>query len=339
MVARSAAKPSLYTSSLICIALQTAFLSFLLSYYGFEFHTMVRPHFIWVSERLKENPHVASFIEAAGNFLVQEEEGSINEKVRQNRASRKKILNTSGSKLDVLKTHVHSLPVFTSDQLSLFDGSRPSKGVYLALLGRVYNVEQGRKHYAPGGGYHFFAGKDATRAFVTGDFSDAGLVDDVTGLSHQDLIGILDWVNFYEKGYEFIGVLRGRYYDKNGRPTQELQHLIGLMEDALQWKDSQIKETEIFPSCNSEWHNNVGGRVWCSSKSGGVSRDWIGVPRRLFNPGSKTFRCACVKDFGPPLSSYPGMDEKGTRGDLDNPNLSEYPGCKPTSNSCKLEKE
>lgn len=44
-----------------------------------------------------------------------------------------------------------------------------------------------------------------------------------------------------------------------------------------------------------------------------------------------------MKNFGPPLSSYADVDEEGTRGDLDNPNLHEYPGCSPTSNSCKLQ--
>uniref|UniRef100_A0A0N5AJZ3 Cytochrome b5 heme-binding domain-containing protein n=1 Tax=Syphacia muris TaxID=451379 RepID=A0A0N5AJZ3_9BILA len=231
----------------------------------------------------------------------------------------------------------HCVPLnhLQNEQLSLFDGSRPSKGVYLAILGRVYNVENGRKHYAPGGGYHFFAGRDATRAFVSGDFSEAGLVDDVTGFEYQDLLAVLDWINFYEKSYELIGVLRGRYYDKNGRPTEQLQ----VVNKALRWKDLQAKETEIFPPCNSEWHSNVGGRVWCSSKSGGVHRDWIGVPRKLFSSSTKSYRCACVKNFGPPLSLSFSANEKGNRGDLDNPNLREYPGCKPTSNSCKLEKE
>ncbi|KAF1562185.1 UNVERIFIED_CONTAM: Neuferricin, partial [Eudyptes robustus] len=81
---------------------------------------------------------------------------------------------------------------YTPDQLALFDGSRESQPVYLAILGRVYDVEKGRKHYSAGGGYHFFAGKDATRAFITGDFTPKGLIDDVTGLSDQELLSLLD---------------------------------------------------------------------------------------------------------------------------------------------------
>lgn len=37
------------------------------------------------------------------------------------------------------------------------------------------------------------------------------------------LIGIRDWVSFYEKDYKLVGVLVGRYYDSNGMPTAELK--------------------------------------------------------------------------------------------------------------------
>lgn len=57
-----------------------------------------------------------------------------------------------------VQDHQQQQQLFTADQLALFDGSRPSKPVYLAILGRVFNVDKGRKHYGVGGGYHFFAG-------------------------------------------------------------------------------------------------------------------------------------------------------------------------------------
>lgn len=37
-------------------------------------------------------------------------------------------------------------------------------------------------------------------------------------------------------------------------------------ERAKIWKEKQISESEVFPSCNSEWQQDVGGRVWCSNK-------------------------------------------------------------------------
>ena len=77
---------------------------------------------------------------------------------------------------------------FTIKELATYDGSDPTKGPYLAFMGHVFDVRKGREHYGPGGGYSFFSGKDATRAFVTGEFDEKGLVDDVTGLSQDDYL-------------------------------------------------------------------------------------------------------------------------------------------------------
>ena len=63
-----------------------------------------------------------------------------------------------------------SLPqrrVFTPDELALHDGTR-GRGIYLAVLGEVYDVSAGRKHYGADGAYAHFAGRDASRSFITG---------------------------------------------------------------------------------------------------------------------------------------------------------------------------
>lgn len=48
--------------------------------------------------------------------------------------------------------------ILTPEELSKYDGMKGSKGLYLAILGKVFDVSKGRKHYGPGGGYHFFTG-------------------------------------------------------------------------------------------------------------------------------------------------------------------------------------
>jgi len=48
--------------------------------------------------------------------------------------------------------------LLTIDQLAKYDGSPNAPGLYLALLGKIYDVSKGSKHYGPDGGYHFFAG-------------------------------------------------------------------------------------------------------------------------------------------------------------------------------------
>lgn len=105
-------------------------------------------------------------------------------------------------------------------------------------MGRVYDVEKGRKHYSADGSYHFFSGlslwnlcefcnnfssflgKDASRAFVTGDFTEAGLTDDINDFDDEKMLSLSDWLNFYDKEYSLIGVVEGRFYDSNGKLTE-----------------------------------------------------------------------------------------------------------------------
>jgi predicted heme/steroid binding protein len=102
--------------------------------------------------------------------------------------------------------------LFTKDELAMYDGGPNSKGLYISILGSVFDVEAGNTHYGPEGSYHIFAAKDASKAFITGDFegtSEADL-DDVLTLSGRDLLGVNNWQKFYEKTYTFKGYLTGR---------------------------------------------------------------------------------------------------------------------------------
>lgn len=62
--------------------------------------------------------------------------------------------------------------VLTPEQLLAFDGSDPAKPIYLAINGKIFDVSAGGHTYGPGGSYSVFAGRDATRAFVTGCFME-----------------------------------------------------------------------------------------------------------------------------------------------------------------------
>lgn len=61
--------------------------------------------------------------------------------------------------------------------------------------------------------------------------------------------------------------------------------------------------------------------------SGGIERDWIGVPRMLFeSPNSKEYRCACAK-----LDSKEYEETKGM--------LREYSQCPKSSTKCVVKTE
>lgn len=56
--------------------------------------------------------------------------------------------------------------------------------IYIALNGTIYDVSRSPHMYGPGGGYAFFAGRDATRAFVTGCFKE-DLTGDLRGVEEM----------------------------------------------------------------------------------------------------------------------------------------------------------
>ena len=235
--------------------------------------------------------------------------------------------------------------LLTKTELSRYDGSSDSLGLYLAFLGIVYDVSKGAQHYKPGGSYSFFAGKDATRAYITGQFTEEGLIDDLTGVDVESFDGIQTWTELYEKDYKRVGKLIGTYYDSNGCQTEALLSVHKKMDKNNEIKEQQNQESEVFPYCNSEWSGQTNsGRVWCSRASGGRERDWIGVPRQLFMTEKKQYRCACVRNTGPPTvpaivyeDDTHDYSADSNVGDLNNPRLKEYDGCDPQSIECKIQ--
>ncbi|OTF74470.1 hypothetical protein BLA29_015512, partial [Euroglyphus maynei] len=61
-------------------------------------------------------------------------------------------------------------------------------------MGIVYNVSDGH-YYHPGGSYAFFAGRDGTRAFLTGEFDNVDeLRDDISDLDESYFNGMEQWI-------------------------------------------------------------------------------------------------------------------------------------------------
>ncbi|XP_067649512.1 neuferricin-like [Haliotis asinina] len=224
--------------------------------------------------------------------------------------------------------------IFSKSELSQYIG-KDGSDIYLAVLGKVYDVTKGKKHYGPDGGYHGFAGRDGTRAFITGQFNEEGLVEDIKGLKLPDLLGLDGWQTFYEKDYKCIGKVEGEFYDWNGQPTENLKYYQEQLKLAKENQKKTEAETRRFPPCNSQWAQDTGTVLWCTNQSGGIERDWVGVPREFHEPGRQHMRCACVRTTGPP-SDDPDLKDHKNRGDLDNPRFKVYAGCDPKAESCKI---
>ena len=76
----------------------------------------------------------------------------------------------------------------------------------LIFRGNIYDVSASPSYYGPGGGYQFFSGRDASRAYITGCFS-THLTHDLRGLSDAQVKSLQTWVEFYKTSskYSYIG--------------------------------------------------------------------------------------------------------------------------------------
>ncbi|CAJ1973629.1 unnamed protein product [Sphenostylis stenocarpa] len=94
---------------------------------------------------------------------------------------------------------------FTAHQLSQYNGSDPSKPIYVALKGTVYDVTTGKSFYGPGGAYAMFAGKDASRALAKMSKNEEDISPSLAGLSDKE-IGVLDdWEKKFQAKYPVVG--------------------------------------------------------------------------------------------------------------------------------------
>ncbi|XP_052209487.1 membrane-associated progesterone-binding protein 4 [Diospyros lotus] len=197
--------------------------------------------------------------------------------------------------------------LFTAQELAFYNGTDDRLPVLLAILGSVFDVTKGKSHYGAGGGYNHFAGRDASRAFVSGNFTGDGLTDSLHGLSSTEVKSVVDWRDFYFKTYIYVGKLVGRYYDSQGNPTKNLKGAEAKAARGAQLMEKQKKEEAKLPSCNSRWSQDEGSEVWCDT----------GYPRLVQRPlemaisGKLSKRCACFSEeqLGQPgLEVYQGCD-------------------------------
>ncbi len=112
----------------------------------------------------------------------------------------------------------------------------------------------------------FLSGIDGTKAFVTGEFNEEGLTDDVSEMTPLQLGEIDGWVKFYEKEYTYVGKLIGRYYTRDGSPTKEWYQSQKKLGEKDLIKAEQKKLEKQFPPCNSHWAEATKGKVYCTEK-------------------------------------------------------------------------
>lgn len=71
--------------------------------------------------------------------------------------------------------------------------------IYLAVLGTVYDVTSGARHYGRDGPYRALAARDASRILATGDFVCTAACDRVDDLDPEDWQALTRWRKLYAK--------------------------------------------------------------------------------------------------------------------------------------------
>ncbi|KAI2502479.1 hypothetical protein MHU86_11985 [Fragilaria crotonensis] len=125
------------------------------------------------------------------------------------------------------------IPLVSIEELEKFNGKVKGETIYLSIFGEVYDVTKGAEFYAEGAGYHAFAGRDAAVPFITGIFTEEEAAKSTDVLSDADLMSMKSWLEFYQKEerYPFVGRLVGRYYDSEGKETEEMQRVLTRWEN------------------------------------------------------------------------------------------------------------
>lgn len=159
--------------------------------------------------------------------------------------------------------------LLTEEELSRYNGTDPTLPIYLALNSSIYDVSAGPRHYGPGGTYHFFAGRDATRAFVTGCF-DEDLTGDLRGAEEMFVPLDLDEEPTFAAGVS---------EEEKRRVRREWK---GKKERA--WRKARAKVRDVVEDWRTTYDKGPGGKYF---KVGRVYRPngFEGPRRALCKPG------------------------------------------------------
>ena len=198
----------------------------------------------------------------------------------------------------------------TAEELSRHDGNQDPT-LWLAILGEVFDVTKGERHYGAEGGYKGFVGKDGTRAFHTGHFNTPeGLTPDMSGLPDAAHLAIREWADFYGRDYAYVGKLApGFYYDERGKGTEGKRNFEAAVARARSDKANAVARDAAFPACRARWSQQHGGEVWCDANKGYPRKDVSHVN------GKPRVRCACFPDagFSDQRQLYPGCPNDARR--------------------------
>ncbi|KAH9882124.1 hypothetical protein J1614_001296 [Plenodomus biglobosus] len=97
--------------------------------------------------------------------------------------------------------------IIDREHLAKCDGTREGFPTLVAIKGDVFDVS-GKETYAPGKGYHVFAGKEPNRALGLSSLKPEDCISDYSTLSDKEKQVLNDWHTFFSKRYNIVGRLQ-----------------------------------------------------------------------------------------------------------------------------------
>ena len=125
------------------------------------------------------------------------------------------------------KAYIEPKEYWTVEELAQYDGTtttttttKPAAAtpvdpeddegpILIAADGVVFNVWKGRHFYGPGGEYHLFAGRDATRFLAKTIVEEETPEAAATPLTMGERAALAGWMFTFRNKYEVVGKLKG----------------------------------------------------------------------------------------------------------------------------------
>ncbi|XP_067680062.1 uncharacterized protein [Haliotis asinina] len=77
--------------------------------------------------------------------------------------------------------------IFSARKIAQYDGSNPSRPLYMGVKGVVFDVSKGKDFYGKGAAYNALIGKDCSKAVAKMSLEEEDLTHDISDLSEEHL--------------------------------------------------------------------------------------------------------------------------------------------------------
>jgi len=94
---------------------------------------------------------------------------------------------------------------YSTIQLKEYDGSDPTKPIFVAIKGTIFDVSAKADVYGRGKSYNIFAGKDGSCGLGMSSLKAEDAVADYSKLDEKEMKVLDDWHSFFSKRYNIVG--------------------------------------------------------------------------------------------------------------------------------------